>query len=250
MGRGMIYSSFAKLYDDLFDEQMYVDWQQFVEKHISKTTSSVLDLAGGAGRLAVLLAKTGLDMTVADLSSEMLSLARQHAEDANCTVDLQQVNMLDLSDMGQFDAVTCFADSFCYLDNLDEVTLAFKQVKSHLNDAGVFLFDVITPYQTDTIYPGYMYNYESENQDTAFLWRSFGDSECEHGVVHELTFFNQLPNQDVYERLAEEHYERTYELKQYLQALKKAGFNQIEVSADFGRSEIGSTTTRWFFVVR
>lgn len=245
----MIYTSFAKLYDQLFDEQMYLDWRRFVMQRVSQPHAQVLDLAGGAGRLAVLLAQRGYQMTVADLSNEMLSLADQHAQEARVSIQLAEANMLALDELDRYDAITCFADSFCYLANLVEVTQAFTQVRNHLTETGVFLFDVITPYQTDIVYPGYMYNYESEDQRTAFMWQSFGDPDASHAVVHGLTFFNQLPGQDTYERLTEEHCERTYELQEYLDALKTAGFDDVRVSAAFGDQEIDSKTTRWFFEV-
>ena len=37
------------------------------------------------------------------------------------------------------------------------------------------------------------------------------------------------------------------ELRDYIELLKEAGFNQIEVSAEFGREDIEKQTERWFF---
>ena len=50
----MIYGSFAQYYDELFDEQLYSKWAQYVQENTS-TGGQLLDLAGGAGRLGVLL---------------------------------------------------------------------------------------------------------------------------------------------------------------------------------------------------
>ena len=65
-------------------------------------------------------------------------------------------------------------------------------------------------------------------------------------MIHELTFFNRLPD-DHYQRLHETHFERAYELKEWRRRFK-AGFNQIEVKADFGSQAIDEKTTRWFFI--
>lgn len=243
----MIYTNFAQLYDELFDETVYSEWQQFVTSQVS-TNSEILDLAGGAGRLAVLLAQAHYSVAVADLSPAMLSLADQHARENNVNIPLFETNMLDLSDLGQYDAFLCFADSLCYLDNLEQIATVFTQVNKHLTANGKFIFDVITPYQTDRIYPGYMYNYEDEGHQRAFLWHSYEDEQQKHGVVHELTFFNQLSKSDKYERVAETHFEKTYELDQYLAALGQAGFSKVSVKANFGKQEIDEQTTRWFFV--
>ena len=240
----MIYSSFAKLYDELMEPTMYDQWLDFVEQELPKTTGQILDLACGAGRLAVMLAQNGYQVSGVDLSEEMLALAEMHAREAKLAIPFMQGNMLDLSELGQYSAVTCFADSFCYLQDEVQVLQAFKEVYQHLEDDGKFIFDVITPYQTDEVYPGYMYNYTAEDQ--AFIWSSFAD-EFEHSAGHELTFFVWNEALESYERISEIHHERTYELEVYQRLLTQAGFKDITVSADFGKGDFTSETTRWFF---
>lgn len=240
----MIYSSFAKLYDELMDPDMYDNWLAFVEKNIAKDKGEVLDLACGAGRLAVLMAENGYEVSGVDLSEEMLALADANARKAGLEIPFMHGNMLDLSELGSYSAITCFADSFCYLKNEAELLQAFKEVHKHLDEGGRFIFDVITPYQTDEVYPGYMYNYTDEDQ--AFIWTSFADDH-EHSAMHELTFFVWNEALEAYERVSEIHHERTYELEVYLELLKKAGFKDISVSADFGEKQPTETTTRWFF---
>lgn len=241
----MIYDSFAQYYDELFDEQLYDQWRQYVEQN---TTSGVrlLDLAGGAGRLGVLLARDGYKVTDTDLSEEMLALASNHAMEAHVDLQLIQANMLDLDQLGKFEVVTCFADSLCYLNDLDEVSRTFQQVYAHLQPTGKFLFDVITPYQTDQVYPGFMYNWHSDDLQRFFMWSSFQDDDVVHGVIHELTFFDRQVNGQ-YRRLAETHFERAYPLADLKRALHEAGFNHIEVSSDFGKKSLSAQTTRWFF---
>ena len=48
----MIYQSFAQLYDELFDAQLYEQWRDYTLNRLPSTSKTVLDLAGGAGRLA------------------------------------------------------------------------------------------------------------------------------------------------------------------------------------------------------
>ena len=57
----MIYQTFAQLYDQLFDSDMYKSWEKFTLANINKKNGKLLDLAGGSGRLAVLLAKDGIN---------------------------------------------------------------------------------------------------------------------------------------------------------------------------------------------
>ena len=151
------YSTFAEKYDQLFDSELYQEWVDFVTKN-SKATS-IMDLGGGAGRLAVLLAQLGYTVDVLDLSPEMLSLAQKHANDANVDLSLLQADMRDFSDWKkEYPIIVSFADALNYLPNLSDFKLAIQQVYDHLAVGGQFLFDVITPYQVNVLYDNYYYN--------------------------------------------------------------------------------------------
>ncbi|CAM2818437.1 class I SAM-dependent DNA methyltransferase [Weissella confusa] len=243
----MNYQTFAKLYDDLFDEAAYADWFQYATKFIKNKDGKLLELAGGAGRLAIQLKQAGYDdISVLDLSTEMLALAAQHAQEAELDLPLIEGDMREWSDFDErFATITSFADSFNYLANEDETLMAFKQVAEHLEDGGQFLFDVISPWQTDVYYPGYMYNWHDD--ETAFMWSSYGVEEQPHTVEHELTFFVYNEDIDGFQQLQEVHTERTYSLDTYKRLLTEAGFTNIEVTADFGRAEVTDESPRWFF---
>ncbi|CCF31436.1 class I SAM-dependent DNA methyltransferase [Weissella confusa] len=243
----MNYQTFAKLYDDLFDEAAYADWFQYATKFIKNKDGKLLELAGGAGRLAIQLKQAGYDdISVLDLSTEMLALAAQHAQEAELDLPLIEGDMREWSDFDErFATITSFADSFNYLANEDEILMAFKQVAEHLEDGGQFLFDVISPWQTDVYYPGYMYNWHDD--ETAFMWSSYGVEEQPHTVEHELTFFVYNEDIDGFQQLQEVHTERTYSLDTYKRLLTEAGFTNIEVTADFGRAEVTDESPRWFF---
>ncbi|MDV0430837.1 class I SAM-dependent methyltransferase [Lactiplantibacillus sp. DA1] len=243
----MIYQTFAELYDELFDPAMYQQWLDFVRRELPSQDGQLLELACGTGRLGVLLAQAGYQVTGLDLSENMLALAQEHADEAAVTLPLLQGDMLDLSEIGTFDAVTCFADSFCYLPDITTVQRAFEQVAQHLTATGEFLFDVITPYQTDEVYPGYMYNYRDETR--AFMWTSYA-GEQPHSAEHDLTFFIYNDDKQAFDEVSELHQEQTYVLADYQQALQAAGFSQVTVSADFGQQQPDEHTTRWFFKCR
>lgn len=242
----MLYQTFARLYDELFDDDMYQAWADFVQTIVPQPTA-ILDVAGGAGRFAVLMAQRGYEMTDLDLSPEMLSLAVEHREAAQIDLMLVEGNMLTLGDLPQYPVITCFADSFCYLNNFAEFEQALSEIYQHLEAGGYFIFDMMSLYQMDQVYPGYMFNYQDEDHQRAFMWQSFADDDVEYGVIHDLTFFVQNATGQ-YDRLSEMHFQRSYPREQVLAALKKLGYQKIELTADFGQAPVDDETTRWFFV--
>lgn len=243
----MIYQKFAKFYDELFDENMYKQWFDFVTNNVD-TSSTMLDMACGTGRLISLLQKAGYNMSGMDLSDDMLTLADErlnHNTADNNFVALIQADMTNMEDLPIYDVISCFDDSLCYLPDEQTLLTVFKNVYQHLTGHGKFMFDVITPYQTDVVYPGYMYNYHDDKH--AFMWQSYlGDYD--HSVEHDLAFFTYNPSIDAYEEFNEIHKERTYELNQYLKLLQVAGFKDVRVTANFGRNDVDEQTTRWFFI--
>lgn len=72
--------------------------------------------------------------------------------------------------------------------------------------------------------------------------------ETPHSVDHDLTFFTYNDAKQAYDEVAELHHEQTYSMATYERLLQQAGFQSIQVTADFGRQPVAETTTRWFFV--
>lgn len=240
----MIYHEFAKFYDDLFDDTLYDRWLTYTIERTSPN-DRVLDLACGTGKLAVRLADRGYSVTGADLSEDMLTMADQLAQQANVQMPFFQVDMRDLGILGDYDAITCFDDSLCYLETPADLAQTFSEVSNHLAGGGTFLFDVISPYQTDQVYPRYMYNFQDD--DRAFMWTSYAGDTIPHTVEHELSFFLYNAGKDAYDVYHELHHERTYLVETYLKQLKNAGFENVRVTTDFGAADYQPNVKRWFF---
>ena len=80
----------------------------FSNRHLPQGTQQILEMACGTGALAVDFAKSGYDVTALDLSEEMLMIASERAFEEEVPVQFVQGNMLDLSEVGQYQAITCF----------------------------------------------------------------------------------------------------------------------------------------------
>ena len=94
-------------------------------------------------------------MTALDLSEEMLMIASSRAQEADVDIQFVEGDMLDLTDIDTYEAVTCFSDSICYMEDEQAVQQVFDGVYQILEENGVFIFDVHSTYQIDEVFPDY-----------------------------------------------------------------------------------------------
>lgn len=237
----MTYGIFARVYNELMEDSLFNKWLEYTESHLTNTNVKILELGSGNGQLAILLKEKGYDIAGLDLSAEMLSLAKERQETAGVEFPLFHVDMRDLSSFGAYDAIISFCDTLCYLETKEDLATVFNEVFTHLEDNGIFMFDVFT---TEHIKALEGYSYHDEVPGIVFTWDSFSGEE-EDSIEHELSFYVEQ-NDGSYERVEELHKERTYPIETYLSMLKEAGFADVEVLADFDQ-QITGENMRWFF---
>ncbi|MBV7389921.1 MULTISPECIES: class I SAM-dependent DNA methyltransferase [Enterococcus] len=238
----MAYETFAFVYDEIMDETLYDQWLAFTKRHLTKGQENILELACGTGDLAVKFAEEGYQVTGLDLSEEMLTIASQRGIEADLAIQWIQGDMLDLKDIGTYQAVTCYSDSLCYMKNAEDVVKVFQGVFDLLEKDGTFIFDVHSTYQIDQVFPEY--SFHDQTEEFAFLWDSYPGEEP-HSIEHFLTFF--VKKGELFERFDELHQERTYSLNTYQVMLAEVGFS-FEVFADFEDENPKENSQRWFFV--
>jgi len=116
---------------------------RYIVTHVPKT-DRILDLGCGAGVLTEALVASGYRVTAADLSHDMLELARKRlAGYLASSYRLVQANCLDLPfDNAEFDVVVSMG-MFGYFD---EVYKALREVRRVLRPGGTFIMSVRNPY--------------------------------------------------------------------------------------------------------
>jgi len=247
----MSYEQFAYLYDELMKDAPYDEWVQFVNeilvKYDVKGAPRLLDLACGTGELSVRFAKEGFQITGVDLSEDMLAVAQAKAEEEGVRIPFFQQNMVDLEGQGKFDVIGIFCDSLNYLQTDEEVIATFANVLEQLDDKGIFIFDVHSIYKITQVFINQTFALNEE--DVSYIWNSF-PGEHPNSVEHELSFFVLDERTDKYDRFDELHFQRTYPVQQYLNWMESAGFEVLEVTADFEHTAPLAHSERIFFVAK
>ncbi len=242
------YLQFAALYDRLMEDIPYQRWLEFARNQWQKRWGvagerppTVVDLACGTGTLTAMLASQGYHMIGIDLSENMLAVAEEKTR--GLSVHLSHQDMRDFSLPYPVDTVLCFVDSLNYLLNEIDVQQTFHTIYQQLNEDGIFLFDVHTPHKIREIFGNHTFYLVDD--EVSYIWQCSTDP-VQLTVEHDLTFFVRESDCDLYQKFDECHQQRAYPLHQLEEWLKRAGFQQIEFSAEFGEETPGPEHERVF----
>lgn len=246
----MTYQQFAYLYDELMKDAPYDKWVDFVNKYIAKYEvqgKRLLDLACGTGELSIRLANDGFEVTGVDLSDDMLTVANSKANSIGVNIQFYQQNMAELEGLGEFDVVGIFCDSLNYLQSENEVKDTFRSVHTHLTNDGLFMFDVHSIYKMMNIFMNETFTLNED--EISYIWQCF-EGEYPYSVEHDLSFFVLDEQSGKYDRYDELHVQRTFPIENYKTWLVEAGFEIIDIIADFEALEPQSESERIFFICK
>ncbi len=104
-----------------------------------------LDIACGAGRHAMELARRGFITTANDLSPYLIERTRQKARDANLAVSCSMADMRCLTAESKFDLVVQLFSSFGYFETKKEDGQVISNVYRSLLSGGWYILDLINP---------------------------------------------------------------------------------------------------------
>lgn len=245
----MSYERFAYLYDQLMQDVPYENWVSLVEAYKRKYSvegNKLLDLACGTGELSVRFAREGFEVTGADLSTDMLSVAKAKADGLGLPIRFFQQDMTELDDLGEYDIIGIFCDSLNYLPDEQAVRQTFEGVYRLLKKGGLFLFDIHSVYKMDHIFADATFT--SDDEDITYIWNSY-NGEQPHSVEHELTFFVFDEQSGKYDRIDELHFQRTYPEGTYRQLLEETGFIKIDITGDYLMEAPKPDAERIFFAM-
>lgn len=244
------YSILAECYDEMMEAVDYAAWADFYEaqfaKYGNRRPGIVLDLGCGTGKLTNILAGRGYDMIGVDLSAEMLSRASQAAEAQELHVLYLEQDMRAFDLFGTVGAVVCSLDGINYLTRRDDVLLCFTRVHTFLDDGGLFIFDVNTPWKFEHIFGNE--SYILENETTYLGWQN--EYNRNTGLCRfYLTFFMEADD-GLWARYEEVQSERAYSDRTLRNLLEKAGFEILDIVSDLNGTPAALTDERHYFICK
>jgi len=110
-------------------------------KIILAPNSSVLDMACGAGRHAIVFAKMGFNVNAVDLSERLISEAKKEALVNGVKINFVLSDILDYNPVKHFDLVVNLFTSIGYFESDEENYAVVHKAYSLLKQGGYFVLD-------------------------------------------------------------------------------------------------------------
>lgn len=220
----MIYHDLADYYDDLVkDEEATMRWADLTENVLGKQRTKILELACGSAEISLELSLRGYSVLATDLSQDMLNKAKAKNKAEN--LRFEPLNMISFDLNERFDAVLCYCDSINYLSDLSEVKSMFHSVKKHLNEDGIFIFDMHTPDRLQEFNEEFIE--EGMIDDVPYQWTIVTQDDQIH---HHFAFWKDG------KVMQEFHVQHVFDLDEVLNLLHEEGFT-TEVIVDFDQDQ-------------
>ena len=233
----MAYGEFAKIYDELINEDINYDEMVDCILRICNENNiefnDYLDIACGTGNVTVRIAKHFKNIYGVDLSEDMLREAFDKLKSERIKGKIICQDMTELSLNRKFDLITSVLDSTNY----------FKGVYEHLKDDGLFIFDVNSYYKLSEILGNNIYTYSEE--DVFYTWENVFEDDL---LSMFLTFF--VKKGELYERFEEEHLERAYKESQLESILEELDFKVINKFDGYSNDNVQANSERIVYVVK
>ena len=144
-----LYDDIAALYDP-WSRSVTEDLLFYVEQALA-SGGPVVELAVGTGRIAIPIARAGIDVVGVDSSPGMLSVARAAAEDAGVAerLDLRVGDLREPPVAERVPLVICPFRTLLHMETEPEKLRALRAACGLLEPGGHFVFDVFAPSRED-----------------------------------------------------------------------------------------------------
>lgn len=244
------YGDFAFFYDNLTDNVDYEKRCSYISSLLAENgvgEGILLDLACGTGTMSIMLSALGYDVIGVDASEDMLSVAQEKKMNSGEDVIFLCQKMQELDLFGTINAAVSTLDSINHVTDENDVKEIFRRVSLFMEDKGVFVFDVNTPYKHKNILGDNTFVYDTD--EVYCVWQNTTDDNLLTKVSLDL-FEKDEDDEETYYRYSEEFYERAYEIDKIKSWLEQYKFEVIGIYEEMTENEVAPDTQRAVFVAK
>ncbi len=244
------YGDFAYYYDMLTENVGYGERCEYIYGLLAENGISegiLLDLACGTGTLSLMLSEKGYDVIGVDGSEEMLTQAQEKKMESGADIIFLCQKMEELDLFGTINAAVSTLDSINHVTDENTVKEIFRRVSLFMEDKGIFIFDVNTPYKHREVLGDNTFIYDLD--EVYCVWQNTTDENLVTNISLDL-FEKDEDDEETYYRYSEEFSERAYELEDITKWLEECKFEVTAVYGEMTRDSVKADTQRAVFVAK
>ena len=244
------YGDFAYYYDMLTENVDYDKRCEYICGLLAENGISegiLLDLACGTGTMSLMFAEKGYDVVGVDGSEEMLTQAQEKKMESGADVIFLCQRMEELDLFGTITAAVSTLDSINHVTDESTVKEIFRRVSLFMEDKGIFVFDVNTPYKHREILGDNTFIYDMD--EVYCVWQNSTDENLVTTISLDL-FEKDEEDEETYYRYSEEFSERAYDLDDIVKWLQDCKFEVLARYEEMTKDDVKADTQRAVFVAR
>lgn len=201
------------------------DAEQLIELLLNKIDAlhirTVLDMACGSGRHAVIFARKGFDVTAVDLSENLLSIAKKFAAESGVNVHFIKSDIRDFKSDEKFNLVLNLFTSIGYFEKDEDNYFILSKAYELLENGGYFVLDYFNKeYVESNLEPQTV----DEFDNMIIVQNRFISGER---VIKEITIDREGKTNRFVESV------RMFSYNELIDALNKTGFRINNILGDF-----------------
>lgn len=244
------YGDFAYYYDSLTENVDYEKRCEYISSLLAENgvgKGILLDLACGTGTVSIIMSQLGYDVIGVDSSEDMLSVAQEKKMESEEDIIFLCQKMQELDLFGTINAAISTLDSINHVTQKETVKEIFRRVSLFMEDKGIFIFDVNTPYKHREVLGDNTFVYDTD--EVYCVWQNTTDESLLTKVNLDI-FEKDEDDEETYYRYCEEFFERAYELQDIKKWLEECKFEVIGIYEEMTKNEVKADTQRAVFVAK
>lgn len=244
----MSYDRFADFYDKLTSNINYAGYARridgIIRSHCLKRPD-IVELACGTMSLGLELYSLGYTVSGVDISKNMLKYAEEKIAVRGFSIPVYNSDITDFTLPRKSGAFVCSLDGLNHLDGMGSVAACFRAVRRNIQNGGLFIFDMNTPYKHSRVLGDNSFIYELPGLYCG--WQNeYRGEDCSVKIT--LDFFSR-ENGD-YRRFRESFREYAYPENDVKKALIASGFRVLGTYDGIKNSPPGPRTERILYAAR
>lgn len=137
-----VFNAYSSYYNLLYKDKDYVSEADYIVDLIKQhkpEAKTLVEFGSGTGKHALLFCEKGFQVNGVEPSAEMLKIAQSNSH-TNLSFTHASIESLALAE--KFDVATALFHVVSYLNENEELINSFRNIHKHLNEGGLFIFDL------------------------------------------------------------------------------------------------------------